>query len=484
MRILYLDLDTLRADHLGCYGYARDTSPNLDAIAREGVRFENCYASDAPCLPSRSSLFQCRFGVHTGVVNHGGAAADPFPEGYPSRQFRFAGERLGWMGRLHEAGLHTASISPFAERHSAWWFYEGFSEMHNTGKTGDEIAADVAPVALDWIRRNAKRDNWFLQVNFWDAHTPYRTPADYGNPFEGSPVPAWYTEEIRRAHWNGWGMRSAQEPHDFRDANTCPRMSDRIASLDDFRRWIDGYDTGIRYMDDHIGLLLAELRRQGVYDDLVILVSSDHGENLGELNVYGDHQTADYCTSRVPLVMRWPRIAKPGVDRALHYACDMAATVTELAGGKCSPRWDARSFAEAFRAGRASGREFLVVSQCAWSCQRSVRFGDFIAIRTYDPGLKDFPEWMLFDVKADPHETRNLAASHPQIVERAAKLLDAWLAEMMRTSVSGIDPLWTVIREGGPAHTLGDEKAYAAYLRRTGRAHHADTIEKRGLVPR
>ena len=63
MRILYIDCDTLRADHLGCYGYCRDTSPNIDSVAAEGVRFDNCYVSDAPCLPSRSSLYTGRFGI-------------------------------------------------------------------------------------------------------------------------------------------------------------------------------------------------------------------------------------------------------------------------------------------------------------------------------------------------------------------------------------------------------------------------------------
>jgi arylsulfatase A-like enzyme len=72
VRILYIDIDTLRADHLGCYGYHRDTSPNIDELARQGVRFDDCYASDAPCLPSRTALWSGRFDFHTGVVNRGG----------------------------------------------------------------------------------------------------------------------------------------------------------------------------------------------------------------------------------------------------------------------------------------------------------------------------------------------------------------------------------------------------------------------------
>jgi arylsulfatase A-like enzyme len=77
MRILYIDIDTLRADHLGCYGYHRNTSPNIDALADDAVLFKNVYASDTPCLPSRTALLTGRFGIHNGAVNHGGTDADP-----------------------------------------------------------------------------------------------------------------------------------------------------------------------------------------------------------------------------------------------------------------------------------------------------------------------------------------------------------------------------------------------------------------------
>ncbi|HEY4553219.1 MAG TPA: sulfatase-like hydrolase/transferase, partial [Bacillaceae bacterium] len=86
MRILYLDLDSLRPDHIGAYGYHRDTTPNIDEVAKEGVTFTNYYCTDAPCLPSRSALMSGQFGIHNGVVGHGGTAADMRREG-PSRGF-------------------------------------------------------------------------------------------------------------------------------------------------------------------------------------------------------------------------------------------------------------------------------------------------------------------------------------------------------------------------------------------------------------
>ena len=165
MRILYIDLDSQRPDHLGCYGYHRNTSPNVDAIAAQGVRFDNVHVSDAPCLPSRTALWSGRHGIHTGVINHGGVAADPFLEG-EGRKFRSMWGQTNWMTCLRNAKHHTATISPFGERHSAWHWYAGFNEIFNTGKSGQETADEVAPVALDWINKNARRDDWFLHVNF------------------------------------------------------------------------------------------------------------------------------------------------------------------------------------------------------------------------------------------------------------------------------------------------------------------------------
>ncbi|MHC4916344.1 MAG: sulfatase, partial [Planctomycetota bacterium] len=275
MRILYLDCDTLRADHLGCYGYCRDTSPNIDGVAARGVRFENCYVSDAPCLPSRAALHTGRFGIQTGIVNHGGVCADLRLEGI-SRGFKT--NRKHWMDQLRRAGYFTISVSPFAERHSAWWFYAGFNECHNTGKSGQERADEIYPVAAEWLEKNAAGDNWFMQVNFWDPHTPYRTPLEYGNPFEGQPYDQFLDEEAVRSDYNSYGPHSAQDTAHLGPNNTerFPRLPKNISNLEDYRKWIDGYDVGIRYMDDYIGKLLEVLEKKGVLEETAIIVSSDH----------------------------------------------------------------------------------------------------------------------------------------------------------------------------------------------------------------
>ena len=131
--------------------------------------------------------------------------------------FRDTFDGTGWMRALRNAGLKTATVSSFGERHAAWHWYAGFNEIYNPGFGGVDMADDVTPYALDWLNKNGKSDNWFLHVNYWDPHTPYRTPDDFGNPFEGDPVADWLTEDLRARQWEGYGPHSAQEPWGYGD---------------------------------------------------------------------------------------------------------------------------------------------------------------------------------------------------------------------------------------------------------------------------
>lgn len=483
MRILYIDVDSLRPDHLGCYGYHRKTSPNIDRVAQQGVRFENVYASDAPCLPSRTALWSGRFGIHNGVMNHGGEAAELFPDGAGRGMVSLIGQ-TNWMQCLRGVGFKTATVSPFGERHGAFHWYAGFNEIFNTGRRGHERADEISPVAIDWIKRNGRNDKWFLHVNLWDPHTPYRTPESLGNPFKNEPLPAWLSEEVRQGHWASCGPHSAREILGFTDAvpdwaGTTPLQPLTASSMDEVRRVFDGYDCGVLYADQHIGHILGALADQGVLDETAIIVSADHGENLGELNIYGDHQTADNFTCRIPLIVRWPGISAGRVDTTLHYHFDFAATMIEMVGGTVPKVWDAASFRSAFAKNEQSGRDFLVISQGAWTCQRAVRKGDWLCIKTYHDGYHLFPEIMLFDLRKDPHEQHDLATSQPQVVKEMLSLLDAWHAEMMRTARHPVDRMTTIVNEGGAFHSRGALPEYLKRLRITGRAECAARLEER-----
>jgi arylsulfatase A-like enzyme len=240
----------------------------------------------------------------------------------------------------------------------------------------------------------------------------------------------------------------------------------------------DGYDCGVRYADHHVGLVLDELAAQGILDDTAIMVSGDHGETLGELGIYGDHQTADELTTRLPMVLRWPGLdgAHP-VQRSLHYQIDIAATVLDLLGVGVPEAWDGVSVAPSLRRGSAAGRDHLVLSQAAWCAQRAVRWDDWLYVHTYHDAYHGFPDAMLFDVAADPHEQEDLATERPDLVTAAEARLDAWLDAELARSTTAVDPMTTVLHEGGGFHARGDLPAYLRRLRATGRAAWADRFE-------
>ncbi len=487
MRFVYIDIDTLRADHLGCYGYHRATSPNIDALAGESVQFENVYSSDVPCLPSRTALITGMFGIRNGVVNHGGVAAELRPEG-PDRSFVSKFASNSWAAAFSSAGWRTASISSFPLRHSATWWNHGFLEALNAMRgAGGERADEVEPYALDWLDRNGGADDWFLHVHLWDPHTPYNTPETYGNPFLSDPVPAWLTEDVRAKHWDLPGPHSPQEPWGFSPEDspqTASRQPRQLASMDDVKACLDGYDVGIRYADDTVGRIVDKLDSLGVLDETALLISSDHGEAFGELGVYADHQAADEATCHIPSILRWPGL-EPRTYQGLHYHLDVAATIVELAGLHAPlDWWDGISVADELRRGHEDGREHLVLSQGAWSCQRGVRWADWLYLRTWHDGFHGWGDEMLFDIAADPHEQHDLSAERPDVVSDSTATLASWTSYQLGRSFSPVDPMQTVLEEGGPFHTRGRLPGYLDRLRSTGRAGHATELAQRHAPPR
>ena len=198
-----------------------------------------------------------------------------------------------------------------------------------------ESAEEVSPVVIDWLERNGRDDDWFLHVNFWDPHMPARAPVDAADPFAGDLLPEWLTEEVWQSIKSTPGvLRGIEKVRPYRRYATggsptrsvepgtlppFPRNPDRFDSMDDLRMIIDGYDTGVWWMDHHIGLVLDSLERLGIAEETALVVSADHGENLGELGVFGDHVTADLITHHLPLIVSWPGAAAGSRDRGLRY---------------------------------------------------------------------------------------------------------------------------------------------------------------------
>ena len=353
--------------------------------------------------------------------------------------------------------------------------------MHNTGMGGMESAEHVTPTVLNWLERNAEQDDWFLYVNYWDPHTPYRAPESFGNPFADDPLPSWLTDEVLEKHREKVGPHSASEINMFNNQTSpeFPRYPGEIKDRKDLRKMIDGYDCGIKYMDDHLGLIFQQLENQGIMDDVIIILTSDHGENMGELGIYGEHGTADQGTCHIPMIIRWPGNKQGHVDHGLHYHLDLPPTIAEMVGREPASNWDGTSFASTIQKGNDNGRDYLVISQCAHVCQRSVRFGDWLYIRTYHDGFHLFNKEMLFNLKEDPFEQNDLALERPDICREAVYHLNEWHDDMMSTMTSDVDPLWTVMKEGGPYHAKGQLEEYSKRLEQTGRGHAVPELKRR-----
>lgn len=297
---------------------------------------------------------------------------------------------------MRDAGHVVASISPFAARHAAWWYLAGLTEWRDTGKGGNERADEVFPVAAAWLKEHAHEASWVLHVNFWDPHTPYRTPASARGTFRDQPPPSWIDEETLRRQWEGYGTLSARDPMGYWFPSALRLQHEDVppalASLDDVRAWIDAYDEGIAYADAYVGRLLDLLETLGVLDDTTVVVTADHGENQGELGVYGDHQTADVITTRVPFVWKGPgslpapwtrdsitsstsrqrsssgpeqRSPRPGMRRAWLLPCARAAAAVV----RCSSRAKWRG-AASVRCASDGGRTFGRTTTASRTCPK------------------------------------------------------------------------------------------------------------------
>ncbi len=511
VRILYVDIDTLRADHCGPCGYGRTITPNIDQVAAGGVVMEDCYVSDSPCAPSRAALSAGQFGITTGAIANFGPAADiHFFE--RSKFAPFFG------GHLYRNGIPTASISCFPERHMAYWFLGNFREWLKPSLSNgdDEDGADVTSSAVDWIRRKGRAEDWFLQVHFWDPHIPYYEPSRYYEMAiaAGAPPP-WPDEEAIAAHGEIYGPHTALDLYEGDGTWSVPppaspnplTMPDSIRSRADFERLVNGYDGAVAYVDHQVGRLMDTLADLGVLDETAVVVTSDHGECLGEGGCYGDHPMANEASHHVPLVLRWPGVtdraptsaaptsaAPPGGGlarsdlaegsrsparrvRGLVYQIDLCPTVCELLDIEVPSGWEGESFAGALRGEPFGGREHLVLSHGAYTYQRALRTRDHLYVRTLHPGMWRIEREQLYAVEDDPQMTRDLLTELPELAHEMAGVLEEWRSSHATMRADAPDPM-EAGRYEGPRDAFY-VPAYLERLRSTGRAHLAADLERR-----
>ncbi|MBM4086844.1 MAG: sulfatase [Planctomycetes bacterium] len=448
MRIILFDIDCLRPDHLGCYGYNRPTSPTIDAVAKQGVRFERYYCADSPCLPSRAGFLSGRFGMNNGIVSNFGAGAQfnvrTRPYGGPQTE----NEML--MRRLRAIGYDTVIFSNFADRHSAWWAMCGHSEYHTINlKGGGETAEEINPPVLRWLKHSAKRENYLLHINYWDTHRCYKMPASWADRFKGFPVTQPWPDEAtiqRQQAIKGPFTATGQ----FKDnISPWPLMPGAVRSRQEFEQMVTAYDASIAYVDHHVKVVLDELDRQGVLDDAVIIFTTDHGDAFGEHGIYTDHVCADECIHRCPLIVRWPGVTPPNrACASLLYNVDFSATLCELLSAPIPPEWDGKSFAANLRGEPGLQRDHLVWGHALYTVQRAVRTRTHLMIRTYDHwGYSSFEPVELYDMDNDPFQTTNLRDRQPELLAQCDHHMNEWIHEQRTKKRATVDPFDLVLVE-------------------------------------
>ncbi|MFC4987902.1 sulfatase family protein [Saliphagus infecundisoli] len=443
MTTIHIDIDSLRPDHVGAYGYEAETTPNIDRLASDGVVFERAYCANSPCLPSRAGTITGRYGIETGIETHGPASQRI---AHPATTVDWAGgpgevaDLEDWYTLpelFYESDQTAVGVGSFSQ-HPAPWFYHVWNEYHQPrSPTTDNFQAIegeyVIERALDALERNAG-DDLFLYVQMWDPHAPYNRTDEEIERFRSVDLPPYPTEDDLDDHqeWDAW--RSAGQMD--------------IEGRDDLNEMLSHYDAEIRYADDQIGRLLARLESRGLYDDATIVLTGDHGEEFGEHGVYREHWSTHDGTQHVPLVVKPP--SDEPVDRSsraeLVTNVDIAPTIADYEGLDRPARWQGRSLRGLVSDTTNEWRDHIVVDHGLYTAQRAVRADRWKYIRTYHPGMWDgvVPAEQLFDMENDPWEQENVLDDYSGIAGELRDTMNDWV----ETHGSDPDPLRMVAGEG------------------------------------
>ena len=372
--VVVITIDTLRADHLGCYGDRAVATPNLDALARAGARFTQAFTPVPITLPAHTALFTGSFPMATGV--------------HDFSNNKVPASALTLAKVLQQHGYSTAAFLGAAVLDARFGLNQGFdtyfdhfdfSRLDETSlemvkRPGDEVVDD----ALEWLRTDPPRP-LFLWVHLYDAHYPYTPPEPYASRYPGRP-----------------------------------------------------YDGEIAFADAQVGRLVASLKDLGLFDNAVIAVAGDHGEGLGE---HGEKTHGFFIynsTLHVPLLIKVPGAAPITIEKEASLV-DVMPTILQALRLPIPPSVQGRSLLSEIMGKPASGasnlyaESYLPLLHFHWSQLRGLQAD----------GLKyiEAPRPELYDTRTDPHETRNLFAHDQAVAHEMRERLEA--LERRYTPASG-----------------------------------------------
>ena len=421
MNILLIDVDTLRADHLGCYGYHRRTSPAMDLLARQGALFENCIAPGIPTTPAHATLFTGTHPLTHKIVTHGGRRDldDSIPV-LPSI--------------LERSGITTCAIDNLFDVKK--WFARGFEFYINPARRhqlGLMVSCDEMNArAIPWLKSHAK-EPFFLFVHYWDPHTPYLPPRRYRDLYHDGNDPC-------DPHNRSLAGMEQQPFGEMWRQFWFPKLGGHIT---DAEYVVAMYDSEIRYVDDGIRDLLHALDESGAAEDTLVALIADHGESMYQHDIFFDHHGLYECNVRVPLILRWPgRIGAGQTISQLVQHTDLAPTLLDAAGITIPPGMEGVSLIPL-----ASGNPHLstvdrvYTEECTWQAKWGIRTATHKFILSRQPDYHNMPRTELYNLKEDPGEGRSLVAIQPDLAARFEAELEEWLSRNLERQGGTADPL-------------------------------------------
>lgn len=427
-----ISLDSLRADRLSSYGYAKPTSPHIDKIASEGVLFEKAFASDIPTEVAHTSIFTGKVGLKTGIVSHGS-------------ELTSLPKTTKWMpNMLREAGFTTAAVDNLYQLKE--WFARGYRYYINSaGKKRWIDGKTINELTKPWLREH-KDEDFFLFLHYWDPHTPYMPPKAYIQQFYDSNMDPYDKHNTSMLGAYNHLAYPFFKLHHF----------DLIGPVTDAAYFNALYDAEIRYLDHRLKEIDNYLEELGIKEDTMLILFGDHGESLTEHDIYWDHCGLYETTVQVPLIMRWPgHIPRGKRVKGLVQQVDIMPTILEAVNKNLQPNLeqvdlpkniDGKSLWPSIIGKEEATHSKIYLSECAWQAARGIRTDRYKFIRTIDSGAFTRPARELYDLSTDPGETINLADTQSDLADRFENDLDSWVDSLLEGSE---DPMLKQLREEG-----------------------------------
>lgn len=408
--LLLLGIDSLRRDHMSCYGYRRLTTPHIDRFSRDGVLFEQHFSPSIPTTPGYASMLtgmDC-FGTDVVALRHGGPL----------------GSHVTTLAEvLERKGYNTTCIgftgNPSSRGFQTYIDYEGW-RADDTGRSPK--AENLNRVAIPELNRLAADDKpFFLFLRHMDPHSPYLPPAPFERMFYGGDE-------------KDPGNRSLDELYQFKPF------------VDYFRSWfpegctdsayIDAqYDGAIAYMNAGIQSIFTALEALGLEEETLVVVTADHGETLNEHDCYYDHHGLYETNLRIPLILRYPgklpagkRVASPSQIK------DVMPTILELLGVESGIRFDGRSLLPLVRSEKRVPESEMYITECTWMRKHGWRTPEWKLIVALEPDFHFKPAVELYNLLRDPEELHNVADDEPDIVEVLKSRMEAHIARRERAT--------------------------------------------------